>query len=493
MLSYPKTNIANFDIYTALMQYNSAFYNLASSISDIKQNHTDLYNFIYNNLNGYKTALNILIDLFENELEIYKYNIFVVFSITCVLLIVSALVADYFILQNSESAIETRGKYMKVFYGINDNFLNMLIFNCETLLNKLKSSEEQRYHEEDTLYESINEKMTFKKNQSQKQLLQNSDLNYDDNRIQNRDFTYSILFISFFLLFTLISYSNFVFSTAYIFKISRKSITIAKIWFKLQDYHLEVINMFNSYREYLFDNQSFIDDMIVMDYIVQAERKELTSMAEDKKYIQANYPKLVNTNVHLTYNDDLCAFYINDFFDSSDMCSEEIGLITNYDIYHLAFYFLEEIKIKKNIVRYKLKYENIVGNLTEYKYLDYLEDENIPKKGNYNSLFRLNLFNDDQIHSYLNLVFFSIILPFIQDNRKRDFSYFSIDKVDKYLILVNAIFISILSFLFFFHFLPVINYINNIIYKTKNMLSIIPLSILSTHNGVKELLNLSDK
>ena len=493
MLSYPKTINIKFDIYTALMQYNSAFYNLASSTSDIKQNHTDLYNYIYNNLNGYKTAINILIDLFESELEIYRYNIFVVFSITCVLLIVSALIADYFILQNSNSAIETRGKYMKVFYGINENFLNMLIFNCETLLNKLKSSEEQRYHEEETLYESINDKMTFKKNLSKKQLFQNSDLNYDDNKIKNRDSTYSILFISFFIMFTIISYSNFVFSAKYIFKISTKSITIAKIWFKIQDYHLEVINMFNSYREFLFDNQSFIDDMIALDYIVQAERKELTSLPEDKKYIQANYKKLVNAKEHLTYNDDLCAFYINDFFDSSDMCSEEIGLITKYDIYHLVFYFVEEIKIKKNIVRYKLKYENIVGNLTEYKYLDYLEDENIPKKGKYNNLFRLNLFNDDEIHSRLNLIFFSIILPFIQDNRKRDFNYFSIDKEDKFLILVNTIFISILSFLFFFHFLPVINYINNIIYKTKNMLSIIPLSILSTHNGVKELFNLSDK
>jgi hypothetical protein len=362
-------------------------------------------------------------------------------------------------------------------------------------MNKLKSFEEQRYHEEETLYESINDKITFKKNQSSKQLFQNSNLNYDDNRIQNNDYSYKILFISFFLMFTLFSFTNFVYSTEYIFKISRKSIIIAKLWFQIQDYHLEVINMFNSYREYLFDNQSFIDDMIVWDYIVLSEKKELTSMPENKKFIEENYPKLKNVkgNENLLYNDDLCTFYINDFFDSSAMCSEVIGLITKYDIYHLVFYFLEEIKIKKNIVKYKLKYENIVGNLTEYKYLDYLGDENIPKKGSYNNLFRLNLFNDDEIHSHLNVIFFSIILPFIQDNKKRDFSNFSIDKVDKFLILVNFIFMSILSFLFFFHFLPVINYINNIIYKTKNMLSIIPLSILSTHNGIKELFNLSDK
>jgi len=492
MLSYPKKDI-KFDIYTSLMQYNSAFYNLASSAPDIKQNLTDLYNYIYNSLNGYKTAINILIDLYENELELYGYNINIIANITFILLIICCFMADFVILKTSKSAIETREKYMKVFYGINENILNMLIFNCESLIKRLKSSEEQRYHEEETLYESINDKMTFKKNQSNKQLLQNLNLNYDDNKIENRDCTYSILFISFFLMFSIISYANFVFNSEYILNLSRKTITISKIWFKLQNYHIELINMFNSYREFLFDNQTFINELIVLDYLALTERKELTSIIEDKKYIEANYKNLINNKGinKSTYNDDLCVFYINDFFDSSDMCAQVIGLIAKYDIYHLGFYFLEEIKIKKNIVRYKLKYENIVGNLTEYKYLDYLEDENIPKKDkNNNNVFRLDLFNDDEIHFRLNLIFFSIILPFIQENRKRDFSYFSIDKVDKFFIIINFIFISILSFLFFCHFLPLINFINNIIYKTKNMLSIIPLSILSTHKGVKELLNL---
>ena len=490
MLFYPKKNI-KFDIYTALMQYNSAFYNLALSTSDIKQNHTDIYNYIYNNLNGYKIAINILMDLYKNELGLYRYNILIVFTWTCILLILCSLLANYFLFQILKQAIETRGNYMKVFYGINENTLNMLIFNCETLINKLKSSEEQKYHEEETLYESINDKMTFKKNQSKKQL----NLNYNDNKAQNKDSSYDILFASFFIIFTLISFSYFVFNTEYVINISRKSISFAKLWFKIQEYNLEIVNMFNSYREYLFDNQSFINDMIVLEYIVQAEREELTSISESRKYIEANYLKLINNilNESLVYYNDLCAFYINNFFDSSEMCSEIIGIITKYDFFHMTFYFLEEIKIKKNIVRYKLKYGKIVGNLTEYKYLDYLEDENIPKKGSNNNIFRLDLFNNEEIHFSLNLVFFSIILPYIQKNRKLDFSIFSIDKVDRFFFLVNIVFFIILSFLFFFYFIPVINYINNTIYKTKNMLSIIPLSILSTQNGVKTLLNLSDK
>ena len=129
MLFYHKKNV-KFDIYTALMQYNSAFYNLASSTSDIKQNHTDLYNYIYNNLNGYKIAINILIDLYRSELEIYRHNILVVFTYICVLLILCCFLANFFLFKNLKLVLEIRGNYMKVFYGINENILNMLIFNC---------------------------------------------------------------------------------------------------------------------------------------------------------------------------------------------------------------------------------------------------------------------------------------------------------------------------------------------------------------------------
>ena len=43
------------------------------------------------------------------------------------------------------------------------------------------------------------------------------------------------------------------------------------------------------------------------------------------------------------------------------------------------------------------------------------------------------------------------------------------------------------------YFLPVINFINSIIYKTKNMLSIIPLNILSLQSGVANLLRISNE
>ena len=43
-------NIINSDIFSSLLQYNNAFYSLAFSSLPIEQNHTDVFNFIYNYL-----------------------------------------------------------------------------------------------------------------------------------------------------------------------------------------------------------------------------------------------------------------------------------------------------------------------------------------------------------------------------------------------------------------------------------------------------------
>ena len=96
------------------------------------------------------------------------------------------------------------------------------------------------------------------------------------------------------------------------------------------------------------------------------------------------------------------------------LSSDVQGLITEYDFDTLSNYFFEEIKIDKNIAKYKLKNEHIVGNLTLYNKESYLNDIEIPKQDEQSeNIFRLELFNNDIIHSNLNIVFLSIILPYI--------------------------------------------------------------------------------
>ena len=164
MYKEPKVEISNV-ILVSLMQYNGAFNNLVTSTSPIEQNHPDLYNYIYNNLNGYKTGINHLISIYSNELEKYLKIIMIIVILFAIFIFIGFIVFYILVIINFLAAVEKRGNYMKVFYGINENILKIYIFNCENLMNKLKSSEEQRFHEEETINESIEEKITLENNQ----------------------------------------------------------------------------------------------------------------------------------------------------------------------------------------------------------------------------------------------------------------------------------------------------------------------------------------
>ena len=136
--------------------------------------------------------------------------------------------------------------------------------------------------------------------------------------------------------------------------------------------------------------------------------------------------------------------------------------------------------------------------MTQYNYLDYINNELIPRNSygeetDNTIIFRLDLFNNETLHFNLNIMFFSVILPYIQENRQKSYDILTIGKASSIVTLYFIVFIISFTLIYLFYFLPVINYINKIIYKTKNMLSIIPLNILSSQSGVSKLLNISNE
>ena len=485
----------NCNIITSLMQYTCAFQNLASSTHIINQNHTDIYNFIYNNLYGYKTILNLLIQIYSSELNATSNLILVISIVSSNIIFIIFIVFFAILVKYYLSSIRSRSNYMNVFYGINENILKNLANNCENLINRLKTSEEQKYYEEDNLEQSINHNnINSDKNQksNQKQAFsKQKDLNYDiDN--EQKIVKASNTGRRFIIIYGIVSFMNntyFIFISIYMIILSKKALFLFNFCNKLQNYQLEIINTFNIYREFLFDDKSKINDLTAFEYLIKAEKENYYQLNNDIKYIKSNEAQFFPKN-----QKNLCSYYKNNYFSSSSQCAEKIGIITEYDFDTLSNYFIEEIKIDKNIVIYMLKNEKIVGNLTDYNKEDYINDIDIPKidgQSENNNLFRLDLFNNDTIHNYLNIIFFSIILPYIDENRKIIPNIMSLGKVENFIIWANIVYESLLIIMFFFYFLPVISYINNVIYKTKNMLSIIPLSILVSQKGVSTMLNIS--
>ena len=488
MSENPKIQM-EYDILTTLVQYNSAFYNLASSTSPILQNHTDLSNYIFNNLNEYKQAFNILIDIFQYELQICLNTTIKIVVIGGIFLILFNFIIYFIIVKNFFSAISTRGNYMKVFYGINENILKKLIDNCEHLINKLKSSEEKNNNEEENLNESIDEKRKteeIKKSQNNN-ISQNIYLNNEiDNKDNNKASFRGIFFICFFGIFILITYDYFIFNGVYLINTIKNSIFVSNFCLSQNNYHIQIIEFFNVYREYLFDNQTYINNIPSTLYIDQFDKQ--LSFLDKSKYDK--YFKMKE----LFSDKSLCSYYINDFFDSSAECEETIGKISTYDFNTFSIYFIYDIHISIDLVKYKFETEMILGNLTEYNFTEYINNKLIPRQSegaHETRIFRLELFNGSILHFNLNIKFFSIILPYIQENRKTIYNILTVGNTSTTMTIFFVVFLVIVTLVYLCYFLPIVNFLNNVIYNTKKMLSIIPINILASQSGVSKLLNIS--
>ena len=85
-------------------------------------------------------------------------------------------------------------------------------------------------------------------------------------------------------------------------------------------------------------------------------------------------------------------------------------------------------------------------------------------------------------------MFFSIILPYIEEKRKSIYNILTVGKAGNNVIKLFIAFLDVVTLMYLCYFLPITIYINKAIYKTKNMLCIIPLNILVSQSGISKLL-----
>ena len=80
---------------------------------------------------------------------------------------------------------------------------------------------------------------------------------------------------------------------------------------------------------------------------------------------------------------------------------------------NLINYFIEEIRMKRNYVKRLLNKEIVVGNLSNlFDYYNW-NDEYLGISNNETLIFRINLFNMEETHEKLNIIFINIIIQYI--------------------------------------------------------------------------------
>jgi hypothetical protein len=270
-------------------------------------------------------------------------------------------------------------------------------------------------------------------------------------------------------------------------------INTSNFYFRLNIYHLSIIDLFNSYREYIYDDTSIISYKRSYDYIKEMEMTINDSINKDTEFVKSFVSSylLKFEEVPGLIIRDMCSFFVTDYFESIEECQKEYGDL-KYGYLIVATNFLQKITHAKNIAKYILRTKNIVGNLTEYDKEKWITMGNsfLEQEGDKPAIFRLDLFNEKELHSDLNLVFITIFLPYIQEVRRVFIDRITIEGKENLFIKLISLYLVIVFFMFFVYWVPKVNFVNSYIYRTKKILLIIPMNILASQNNIKSVLNL---
>ena len=323
-------------------------------------------------------------------------------------------------------------------------------------------------------------------------------------------------------LIMIIEYIYFPYVSIFLYNISSKSFDYYRFFNELSNFHSNVITHFNIYREYIFDNKTNIKDNTPFVFLAKLELDSYNKISVQISYLDNFINKNLKTNDELIqfYSKDLCSFYITDYFDSEEECKIKYSYIIDYDFTILFTNFLRNLRNLKNLVKYKFETENIIGRL------DFDEDQNkkggiIPEFGkpdndfggpdndfgnpnnefedfnNQNeesdkeSTFKLDLFNNETLHSEINLMYINIFLPYIDNIRKIILKNVSIEGNEYLFIIYFCIYLLLVCLIFLIYLFPMIRHLSNTIYKTKQILLIIPMKILTSQVNIKSLLKLN--
>ena len=477
------------NILSTLTQYNTVLYNIAFSNIPIEQNHPDLYNYINNGFNGYVRAMDILIDLYNNELKAQKKSILIVMILNLIIIFFAFVLLSILTFISYISSAKRRIDYMQIFYNINANSIKSLILNCELLMEKLKKKYNKKVEED--LKGSVEESESLKKNDKQMDLSSNNVSINKNGENQTKVFISrgSKFFIFFYFLFMLILYLYFPLNYITLYNISNKSIIYSNFFKNLYFFHSSSIDVFNVYREFLFDNQTIIQNMTPLDYLINSEVNTHDSIINSIKQVSIflNKDFEYDSEILGILNKDLCSFYLTDYYESHEECFQKYEFFLRYDISFIFSNFFHNLRSLRNIATYRHLTEYIYGNLTEYDvklWETYVPTNEKP------ILFKLELFNDETLHSEINLIFINIILPYIDVFRKEVLKRITLEKYSLYFRLYFSLFLLLIFLLYFSFLFPRIRYLNKFIFLTKNMLSLIPLSILASQNNIKSIYKL---
>ena len=499
----------NLSIYTintsftiSLIELNAALYNLAIHNSSIEESNTDVFIFINNYQNKVGIRVRNQIGLFITELmenTKWKKSAFI---ITMAIYFVIIIIFFFILFFTYKIIIKKKSSYIEGFYEIKLPFIRESLKNCEQfiyLLKKQKREEESgveyekssetlqneeeienHFEEEDRLIHSYNKNIKDNYKNNQQNL---------SNQNKNRDVLSIIIFsVSICFYFLLLMAFDIISFICY-YNFAKDVTNYTTFLYHLQRVNNNGIEFFNAYREYLFDANNYIDGLQCDQYIPKKLEDIFSTKGYDSYIISTMYTKI--KNFKKKYEDftsqSLCSRMEGDYFDNITQCEQFLDEQISYGYGITSFTLLDLTRIGFNFVKYYyLEERNVVGNVSKYGKYEYTVLDN--------ETFRLQMFNNDTIHTSLNVIFLHALLPYFTGivNLTSIAIQEAIEDVEQVYIIIMICFIIVNVIIFLTIWIPFIKNMNSIIYNAKKILGIIPIHILSTLSNIKKILEIKN-
>ena len=503
-------------IYSAYSQVNTALYHITKlNITQITPTQKDLFFYMRNGMNSVFAGIQMYNDIHIKEL-IYNINTFCLYIIIlicgCVVLFIMNFLALIF---SYDKVAERKESYLEVFFDIGKNSIEASLESCEFFNKKMQSElnneKEHETGEDDYSFRIIshnyanetddvndnNNNNSNSNSNSGKGMSSRHKLNHkrrERNATRDTKLIKIKIFCALFLLFAFLLCIELLLNSDL-----KKVSTYVDLFQQFVNLHISNLYLYNFLREYAFDITLPVFNMPAENFSneinkLYAEfRNKERRVMENINQFPSEFMKLYND----IYETDICNF-AEELFKYGSSCDDFLNGAARFGLQSIIISFIEEIRQIKNFFAlyeqarqsYSFEYNlTLVGTERENEKWPHGANDTVIEK--YILLNPIKLFNLKEF-SILNKALIYYLQPsymaLVDKMTECIFSKIkSSTEID--IILISCfIFLSILWF--FAYFVPFVNGLSQIIYKTKNMLNIIPKHVLLKIPNITKVLDI---
>ena len=509
---------------TVISTINIALSHISNStLKDMYPYNKDVYFFLQNGFNSVMTGL-------SEQNEFFKVNVRKVYDEYKILIVVMFILTEVFfvfgylaIRVGLKGVIKKKNSYLTVFFEISRHLVQHLLTKCEKFsikIQKLDTDEQQviSTHSElmsrSTFYsndndndieqhvidmKSISNANTKKQRKGAKRKHNHYEQNYSKD-ILNTSYELIIFIVLLFIadLIVLIVVVN---------KYNQIQYAIM-IYISENNIYFSVTSILNTLREFLLDETStvkYTNTSVLINSILDKYHPTITSENEVIRRSLTQLPKSFYETYYRIYHTNICSIsndddeFMNYYYKSSNTtsCEAFTDQTAMFGLDKILMYFSEDIRNLRGITHSARKFQKEFKFNYNYSMYGtpYYEATYLPKDQHTLDIYLeygpFSILNSN-MHDKLRFNFQFLIIPSFTAlfNDIMNGVYKNISNIQLLTLIQTSIEGAVLVILFIFFWLKFIKSLNVSIYKTKNMLTIIPRDVLASVWNIRQLLDI---